>query len=169
MIDWTVNTPETTLQLIGATLSKISGVPLSNVVAANRTDPRPKGEWIVFWFNEIEPLGQLNGDSDGEEAETVFNSVWFNESRCTVSVEYIGLAAFNKATNILHNIESNARYADIWQFLGFSGYEPVRDVSVPYESFVQERAEFTLYFYTCFGKKFPADFIDTVRLNLTLR
>lgn len=125
-----------------------------------RTRP-PDGLYMTLWWKNNDLLVQNTGEFIQPEDESEQGTQQLdNESLCTVQVTLRGQDAYSQCCEARYSLESSQRFFDLWKLLGFSGCDPVTDMSGAFGAHVQQRAFFDFHFYACFGRGYPADWFD---------
>lgn len=91
-----------------------------------------------------------------------------NETRLSMAAAFWGKEAMTRATSCMHALQSYQRVFDLWRLLGFSGVDPVQATGSAYLGKIQDRAQFTIYFYAALGALYPADWFTASRWGLEL-
>lgn len=143
----------------------LTGYARGRVLIETMIDRRPAdtGPYCTIWFKNLEPLTVNVGDFyfDFTDDEPDAAQVIDNESLCAAQFSFWGQGAYNEATRFMQTLHAQRRFHDLWRIVGFAGLDAIQDVSSEYGGKIQQRAYFTLNFYTCLGRALPADWFDT--------
>lgn len=136
------------------------------VLIETRTRPRPiEKQYITIYWKDLDILVQTAGGGRFVDNDQYIEEL-DNESYCTVELSVRGDNAYNLAVKIRQAIESNQRWFDLWQVIGFAGCDTVHDLSAEYGAKIQQRAVFDLHFYVLLNTTYPADYFEKAPIDI---
>lgn len=149
-------------KLLVETVEALTGLARGRVLVETLADRRPAdtAPYCTLYFRDIEPLPVNEGDWYFDSADDITidaTQVHDNESLATVRIMFWGAEAFFEATKLMQAFHAQRRFNDLWQLIGFAGFDMVQDISTEYNGQIQQRAFFNMQFYVCLGRAFPAD------------
>lgn len=155
--------------LINILSGMIGGQDEGRVLVETRAGIRPpKGFYIGIWWQSVEPLPDYTGDAEYYEndADNTLIEKRFLISKVNVRFTGYGELAYQKMLKIRVAIDSDARFADLWQIIGFAGTSEIQDISTEWQGVMHQRAYFDLYFYASLGEEFNSDYFTKGSFNI---
>lgn len=159
-------------KLLVDVMQRVTALPNGRVLIETKADRRPsEGLYCTLWFKELTPLVQNDGDFEyntDEPTTELITQTLDHESLCTVQLTMWGDDAYDRVTDAMQALQNAQRQFDLWQILGFAGFDSVQDISVQYGAKIQQRAFVNLHYYACLGKKYPSDWFDVSQWEMNL-
>lgn len=138
------------------------------VLVETRAGIRPtKGFYVGIWWQSIEALPDYTGDAEYYENidEELIERRHFM-SKVNIRLTGYGELAYQKMLILRVALDSDARFTDLWQIIGFAGTSEVQDISTEWQGVIHQRAYFDFYFYACLGNDFNADYFTKGKFNI---
>lgn len=156
---------EEILQLFRDLVKQALNFEDDRVLLENFTRPRPTDNkpYVTLSVINIERYSNVNGDNVLQEdvVETLEHVSTANLVTLRVTVH--GKNAFFLAQNLRDFFDSNARFFDTWNRVGFSNMTGVQDTSFMFGAQIYQRAHLDLSFYAYLNAAFePEWFTRTI-------
>jgi len=162
--EYIMTTPRVIRNLLVTVFSSLSGLPEERVMLETMVDRRPDdGPFISIYIKRIQPMwDSVPYYIDGED-----KAYFKGETTYYTQITFWGKDAFERAQSVQYMLNYDTRDSDLWEVIGGTSVDEVRDTSVVVGGHVLQKAMFSFKFYAAMSTKVRYDWFNKIRLELT--
>lgn len=159
---------ETVLKLFRDLVKKALNFEDDHVLLENYTRPRPSDNrpYATLSALNIERFSNVNGDNCLQEDIVTTTECVNTLNLVTLRITVHGKNSFFLLQNLRDFFDSNARFFDAWNVVGFSNITGVQDTSFMFGSQIYQRAHVDLSFYVHLNTEFEPEWFTRTTLEV---